>query len=142
VTFIGSGTYTNSRVRDPATGLIRPISVDQEVVMHFEATYDRPQDNLRFGVNLHDHLVSSETEYRVDEISSEYHVFKLGAFIEYKPTPAWTLRVYGNDVVPTHYLRSRLIYGGLRGAAPLSLIERRRLTNGALVGIRVQHDFE
>ena len=142
VTFTGSGTYTNSRVRDPATGLIRAISGEQEVVMHFEATYDRPQDNLRFGVTLHDHLVSSETEYRIDEISSEYHVFKLGAFIEYKPAPAWTLRVYGNDIVPTHYQRNRLIYGGLRGAAPLSLIERRQLTNGALVGIRVQHDFQ
>ncbi len=142
VTFTGRGTYTNSRVRDPATRLIRPISGDQEVVMHFETTYDRPQDNLRFGLSLHDHLVTPETEYRIDEISSEYHLFKLGAFIEYKPTPAWTLRVFGEDMVPTFYQRSRLIYGGLRGAAPLSLIERRRLTTGAQIGIRIQHDFQ
>jgi hypothetical protein len=142
VTFTGSGTYTNSRVRDPATGFIRPISGDQEVVMHFEATYDRPQDNLRFGVNLHDHLITAETEYRIDEISAEYHVFKLGAFIEHKPAPDWTLRVFANDMAPSHYMRTRAIYGGLRGATPLSLIERRRLTTGAQIGIRVQHDFQ
>ena len=141
VTFTGSGTYTNSRVRDPATGEIRAISGDQKVVMHFETTYDRPADNLRFGVTLHDHLVASETEYRIDEISSEYHLYKLGAFIEYKPVPAWTMRVYGNDVVPTHYQRNRQIYGGLRGVSALSQIERRHLTNGALIGLRVQHDF-
>ena len=142
VTFTGRSTYTNSRVRDTATGVIRPISGDQEVVMHFEATYDRPQDNLRFGLNLHDHLVTPETDYRIDEISAEYHLFKLGAFIEHKPVPDWTLRVFANDMVPSHYMRTRSIYGGLRGASPLSLIERRQLTTGALIGIRVQHDFQ
>ncbi len=142
LTFIGRGTYTNSRVRDQATGQIRPISGDQEVVMHFEATYDRPEDNLRFSIALHDHLVTSETEYRIDEISAEYHLYKLGAFIEYKPATRWTLRVFGNDLVPTFYQRNRQIFGGLRGASPLSLIERRRLTTGTQVGLRIQYEFE
>lgn len=141
VTFTGSGTYTNSRVRDPATGVIRPISDDQEVVMHYEVTYDRPQDNLRFGVNLHDHLVTPETSYRIDQIQAEYHVFKLGGFVEYKAAPTWTVRLYGQDLAPSHYMRTREIYNGLRGAVPLSQIERRQLTNGALFGLRVQHEF-
>ena len=110
--------------------------------MHFEATYDRPQDALRFGVTMHDHLITSETEYRIDEISAEYHVFKLGAFIEHKPAPDWTLRVYANDMAPSFYNRTRSIYAGLRGAAPLSLIEYRRLTTGTLIGVRIQHDFQ
>ncbi len=78
VTFTGSGSYTHSRVRNPATGIIRPISGDQEVVMHFEATYDRPEDDLRFGLTLHDHLVTAETEYRIDEISAEYQCLQAG----------------------------------------------------------------
>lgn len=110
--------------------------------MYFEATYDRPEDNLRFGIALHDHLVTSETEYRIDEISAEYHLYKLGAFIEYKPATRWTLRVFGNDLVPTFYQRNRQIFGGLRGASPLSLIERRRLTTGTQVGLRIQYEFE
>lgn len=141
VTFTGRGTYTNSRVRDPATGLIRPISDDQEVVMHYEVTYDRPADNLRFGVNLHDHLVTTETSYRIDQIQAEYHTFKLGGFVEYKPAPTWTVRLYGQDLAPNHYLRTREIYPGLRGAVPLSQIERRHLANGALFGLRIQHEF-
>lgn len=141
VTFTGSGTYTNSRVHDPATGRIRPISDDQEVVMHYEATYDRPQDNLRFGINLHDHLVTPETSYRIDQISAEYHTFKLGGFVEYKPARDWTVRLYGNDLAPNHYMRTRDIYNGLRGAVPLSQIERRQLSNGALFGLRIQHEF-
>lgn len=141
VTFTGSGTYTNSRVRDPATGLIRPISDDQELVMHYEATYDRPQDNLRFGINLHDHLVTTETSFRIDQIQAEYHTFKIGGFVEYKPAPAWTVRLYGNELAPSHYMRTRYIYPGLRGAVPLSQIERRQLTNGGLFGLRIQHEF-
>lgn len=141
VTFTGNGTFTNSRVRDPATGQIRRISIDQQANMRFEATYDRPEENLRYGLLLHDHFATSEIGYRIDEIISEYHVYKLGAFIEYKPAPTWTLRVFANDMVPTHYQRDRLMYAGLRGAAPLSLIERRSLTTGAQFGIRIQHEF-
>jgi hypothetical protein len=38
-------------------------------------------------------------------------------------------------------MRTRFIYNGLRGAVPLSQIERRRLTNGAVFGLRIQHEF-
>ena len=51
------------------------------------------------------------------------------------------MRLYGQDLAPNHYLRTREIYPGLRGAVPLSQIERRHLANGALFGLRIQHEF-
>lgn len=141
VTVKGSGKLLNSRVRDPATGVIRPISGDQRFGTNWEVTYDIPEDGLRFGLNTHDHDREPEVDYRIDQISGEYHQLKVGGFVEYKPSPAWTVRFYGNDLSPSSYFRTREIYNGLRGTVPLSQIERRRLTNGALLGLRIQHEF-
>jgi outer membrane receptor protein involved in Fe transport len=141
VTVKADATLLDSRVRDPATGVIRPISGDQPFGTHVDVTYDLPEHNLRLGGNFHDHAQTKQAEYRIDEISSSFHQVKLGAFIEHKPAPAWTVRLYGNELAQTASFRDRQIYGGQRGAAPLTLIERRSLNNGAMFGLRIQHEF-
>jgi hypothetical protein len=106
-----------------------------------EITYDMPARNMQLGMTLHTHADARELEYRIDEISTSYHDFKLGVFTEYKPSPVWTVRVFGRDLAQTAAYRNREVYAGLRGSAPLSFIERRKLSNGAVVGVNVQHDF-
>jgi hypothetical protein len=134
-------TVLYSRVRDPATGKIRYISGDQPFGTHAEATYDWPEYNLRLGATYHDHGQTRQTEYRIDETSASFHQVKLGAFIEHKPSPAWTVRLYGDELSQTASFRERRIFSGLRGSAPLSLVERRSLGNGAMFGLRIQHEF-
>jgi hypothetical protein len=142
VTVKGSGTLLASRVRDPATGAIRAISGDQRFSTQWDVTYDLPRQDLRLGVSYHDHGQTPETEYRIDEVVEQFHQVKLGAFVEYKPAPGWTVRLYGDDLGQTAFYRNRFIYAGLRGVAPLDLIERRSLGNGALFGVRIQHEFQ
>ena len=61
--------------------------------------------------------------------------------MEYKPTPDWTLRLFDRDVMQTSSYRDRYVYSGLRGTAPLSYIEYRRLDSGAVMGLNIQHDL-
>ena len=140
-TLKADATVLYSRVRDPATGKIRYISGDQPFGTHAEATYDWPEYNLRLGATYHDHGQTRQTEYRIDETSASFHQVKLGAFIEHKPSPAWTVRLYGDELSQTASFRERRIFSGLRGSAPLSLVERRSLGNGAMFGLRIQHEF-
>jgi hypothetical protein len=148
VTVKADATWRHSRVRDPATGVYRRIVGGQTFggpsfvfTSMSEITYDMPARNLQLGMTLHTHADARELEYRIDEISTSYHDFKLGIFAEYKPSPVWTVRVFGRDLAQTAAYRNREVYAGLRGSAPLSFIERRKLSNGAVVGVNVQHDF-
>jgi len=148
VTVKGEATWRHSRVRDPATGVYRRIVGGQTFggpsfvfTSMSEITYDMPARNLQLGMTLHAHADARELEYRIDEISTNYHGFKLGVFAEYKPSPVWTMRVFGRDLAQTAAYRNREVYAGLRGSAALSFLERRSLSNGAVFGVNVQHDL-
>ena len=148
VTITGQALWHHSRVRDPATGQFRQIVGGQTAgspAYNFSSTsqitYDIPEWSLRLGADLHTHANSHETDYRIDEIDPSHHAFKLGIFAEYKPTPDWTLRLFGRDMAQTAAYRDRYVYSGLRGIAPLSYIEYRQLSNGAVMGLDLQHDF-
>jgi hypothetical protein len=94
---------------------------------------------LRLGATFHHY--ARGFDYRIDEISSSYHGIKLGAFIEYKPVPDWTLRLFGNDLAQSAFFRDCDLYGGLWGQVPLAQVEHRILNNGALVGLHIQRNF-
>jgi hypothetical protein len=51
------------------------------------------------------------------------------------------VRVFARDIAQTAAYRDRYVYSGLRGTAPLSFVEYRKLNNGAVFGMDVQHDF-
>jgi len=148
VTVKGEAAWRHSRVRDPATGTYRKIVGGQTFggpsfafATTNEITYDIPKNNLQLGLTVHTHGGIQEIEYRIDEISTNHHDVKLGAFVEYKPTPVWTIRAFGRDVAQATSYRDRDVYAGLRGSAPLRFVEHRKLNNGAVVGINVQHDL-
>jgi hypothetical protein len=139
LTLTSDNSFEYSRVRDPAAGVKRRFSGYQPFNINAELDYDIPEMNLRLGATFHDD--ARGFDYRIDEISSSYHGIKLGAFLEYKPVPDWTLRLFGNDLAQSAFFRDRDLYAGLRGQAPLAQVEHRSLNNGALVGIHVQRNF-
>ncbi len=136
VTVKGDGRMMDSRTRDPATGQERRISGHVPFRVNLEVTYDMPQDNLRWGATFHDD--ARTFEYRIDEVTTTYHDIKPGAYVEYKPTPNWNFRLYGRDIGQTAFYREREIYSGLRGSSALDYVEKRKLNDGALIGINIQ----
>ncbi len=59
-------------------------------------THDLPQWNLRWGAELD--AVSHGTDYRIDEVTSTHNPSRLEVFAEYKPSTAWTVRIYGMNL--------------------------------------------
>jgi outer membrane receptor protein involved in Fe transport len=139
VTLRFDGTLRHSRVTDPVTGRPRRISGSTPLSGRIELTHDLNALNLRWGVSFE--LPEQETDYRIDEIDGRHHVSHLDAFVEYRPLPAWTVKLFAQDLAQSPYVRDRLLYDGLRGWAPLAAEERRALNNGALLGLNVRYDF-
>jgi outer membrane receptor protein involved in Fe transport len=133
------GTARHSRISDPVTGRARRFSGSEPLEGHADLTQDLPAWKLRWGLGFS--LPSQETDYRIDEIDDRHHVSRLSAFVEYRPAPAWRLRLFGQDLAQPAYVRDRRLYDGLRGSVPLDHEERRSLNNGALLGLNIQFDF-
>lgn len=140
--------YRRSRVHDPLTGVVRVMNGGQTgniQVFQFQTqdtiTYDFPEQNLRLGMDFHNHGNSQERDFRVDEVDDNNHGFKLGFFAQFKPTPQWTIRVFDRDAFQTSGLRDREVYSGPRNTSPISFLERRLLSNGAVYGLDVQYTF-
>jgi outer membrane receptor protein involved in Fe transport len=139
VTLRFDGTLRHSRITDPVTLVPRRISGSTPLTGRIDLTHDLKALNLRWGISLA--LPEQETDYRIDEIDDRHHVSHLDAFIEYRPLPDWTIRLFAQDLAQSPYVRDRLLYDGLRGQAPLAAEERRALNNGALMGLNIRYDF-
>jgi outer membrane receptor protein involved in Fe transport len=139
MTLQADGTLRHSRLADPLTGAGRRFSGSEPLEGRLAFTHDLPSWNLRWGWDFR--LATAETDYRIDEIDRRHHVSRLGAFVEYRPAPAWTVRLFGQDLAQPSYVRERLLYDGLRSAAPPDRREVRALNNGALLGLNMRFDL-
>lgn len=139
LTLQASGELRETRMRDLVTGTLRGFSGSEPHGGEIGFTHDLPQWNLRWGMEFEAHAYA--TDYRIDEVSRSFNPSSLEAFVEYKPSPDWTLRLFGQDLTKIPYRRERLVYGGLRNIAALSYREVRQLNNGALYGFNIQYNF-
>jgi len=131
--------YTNSRVRDPATGLERRISEDKPLEGFVKLTHDIPAAHLRWGINYE--LPTISRANKIDEIQTDRAGGRLDVFVEYKPTPRWTARLFAKNLTDNPTTRTREIYAGVRGASALRLTEQRVLRSGPYAGLNVQWSF-
>jgi outer membrane receptor protein involved in Fe transport len=139
VTLNAAGTLSDTRLRDPVTGILRPFSGEEPQEGALGFTQDLPRWKLRWGGEYD--LAASEVDYRIDEVDSRHHPSRLRLFAEFRPSPAWTVRLFGEELAQSPFRRERLIYDGLRGSAKPDYRELRRLNNGALLGVNLQYDF-
>ncbi len=131
--------YRRSRVEDPATGERRAISGDADFEGRIALTHDLPAQHLRWGLTYV--AASEEREFKIDEIEADRLSGRLEAFVEYKPDPNWTLRLFAKNLTDSPAVRTRQIYAGLRGTSPLDYVEKRVLRSGPYVGVTVQRSF-
>jgi hypothetical protein len=139
LTLTGEAQLRDTRVRDLVTGSLRPFSGSQPFGGEIGFTHDLPQWNLRWGAEMD--FVTHGTDYRIDEVTRVHNPSQLEIFAEYKPSPAWTLRVFGQDLTANPHVRDRIVYGGLRNTAPVNFRELRHLNNGAIYGMTLQYNF-
>jgi outer membrane receptor protein involved in Fe transport len=129
-----------SRVTDPATGLARSISdaPPLEGAVHF--TQDLPARHLRWGIDAT--LAEDKPEYRFDEVRHDRTAARLAVFAEWRPAPAWSLRLHADNLTDGEVVRRREQYAGPRGTSDLKRIETRVMTHGAFAGLTLRRSFD
>jgi len=135
-----AGNLNHSEVTDPATGQPRPFSGNQPFDGWVSLTKDMPKQRLRLGMTVAS--PSDYPYYKANEFERDRYPARLSAFVEYRPRPQWTVRLFGERLTQAPTLRDRTIYDGLRGATAIAYVEDRALNTGMMLGINVQHTFQ
>jgi outer membrane receptor protein involved in Fe transport len=135
-----AGNLTQSDVIDPATGQSRAFSGDHPFDGWISLTKDMPRRRLRWGMTLASPSV--DQSYRANEFRRDQYPARLSAFVEYRPRPQWTVRLFGERMTQIPTYRDRTIYDGLRGSSDIAYVEERALNTGMMLGINIQHTFQ
>jgi outer membrane receptor protein involved in Fe transport len=132
-------TWQNSEVRDPQTGNKRRISGQRPDNIEVSYRQDLPEQNLTFGLTWF--AGWSERYFRLEEVQSlELRNF-FASFIEYKPTPQFTLRAELNNFDPYRFTIERQVFDGPRGTSDLSFVETERRNSQVIGMLRARWTF-
>ena len=132
-------TYIRSRVVDPTTAALRPISrlIPLSAAAHY--SQDLPRAHARWGVDVR--LPESQRQFRFDEVRYDRKGLLVGTYAEYNPVPAWRIRVAGENLTSRTRQRTRSLYDGPRNTQPLDETEERRLRFGRYFSISARRTF-
>lgn len=139
-TLLANGNLSDTRVRDLVTGQVRQFSGAAPHDGEIGFTHDIPAWNIRWGGEYD--FSNYSTDFRIDEVNRNHNTSSLEFFVEYKPSNAWTFRLFGEHLSQIPYQRERTVYAGLRNIAPVTFHELRQTNYGALYGLNVQFNFE
>lgn len=135
----GSATFLRSRVTDPATGARRIITADKPVEGEVNLSQDLMDGRLSWGVDVK--LAEREYEFRFDEVRRETEALRLGTWVEYRPAPAWRLRLEAANLTSSTLRDRRERFGGSRSTSMIEAIERRRIDTTPLLQLSVRRSF-
>jgi hypothetical protein len=112
-----------SSLRDPVTGIHRPISGqrNQRVTFEFDQDLTAWRSSWGFGYQP---ISSSWRNYRIDQISKiGIHVPYTYLFWTYNPAPDWNLKIEADNVTPYRFELEQDIYTGPRNSGSLARIQ-------------------
>lgn len=135
----GTGTWLHSRVRDPTTGELRRISLDEPFTGSLTVTDDIPRLDSTWTVELTSG--TRQTSYLIDEIDSEIEASNLNISWEYKPRPGLAILAQLTNVTRHSLERLQEIYGGLRSERPLAETDRFRVRIPAAFYLRIRRSW-
>lgn len=132
--------FNHSRVRDPLTGLARPISGTRDAFLSLEFRRDVPRSPLAWGGGVD--IGHNARGYRLGEIfnSREGPVFD-SLFIEHKNVLGLTVRAQVVNLLDARHRLDRDVYDGRRTVAPLAYRLHAEQLIGPLFNFRVSGSF-
>ena len=129
-----------SRLRDPFTGEGRQFSGFTDRVVNIQFRRDVPASDWAYGAGIE--YSHNQPRYRSNQVDLIYEGPVFGSvFIENKDVLGLTVRA---DVINFNNARSRrerVIYGGLRSAAPVTSVESRDRLIGPIFSLSVRGTF-
>lgn len=135
----GALTLLRSRVVDPQTGARRIISEDRPVEGEFGIVHDLPGGRWSWGADLS--LAQRERQFRFDQVRTERVGAALGAYVEFRPAPAWRLRLEAENLTSRTLREVREDYDGPRGVDGVQSLENLRLRTTPIVSFSIRRTF-
>lgn len=143
-----SGTRQWSRVTDPTTATLRPITDLNPLEYSVDLRQDLPRWRADWGASFLTPCSKSSTtkgctksEYRFNEIDIYRATPTINIFAEYQPWKGTSFRIEADNVLQQRYNRVVNIYAGPRNAFPLSYADDRSLTSSASVVVSLRKTF-
>ena len=133
-------TWRSTDVTDPVTLTSRSQTQVHPLDMEAHFIQELPSIRSDFGVDLQGGW--TETYYRFDEVDTIHFGTRINAYFEYKPTPAWRIRIQGINLFSQGIQKTYAYSDGPRNAFPVaSLVDYRSQQIGPLVNIGVRRTF-
>lgn len=132
--------WRRSRVTDPVTGTLRPISKEKPTEGHIQLTQNLPALYLNWGITL-SHLGDRKTKYSFDKIERESKSASWTVFVERRIGTHWRVRAEATDLFGRNHTDTRGKYAGPRSGAALKEIERRELGTTGYVSVTIRRSL-
>ena len=133
-------SFERSRVKDPLTGLSRPISETQDRAVEIEFRHDLPKSDWAYGFYFNNHHF--QNYYRLSEVGLEWEGPNwAGLFVENKNVLGLTVRAAINNVLGARNRRDRTVYEGFRDRSAIGFIEHRNRLIGPIFRFSVSGNF-
>lgn len=113
-----------AQVRDPLTGLMRPMSDIQNRLLEISYRHDIPNSALAYGFDFNTYHF--QNYYRLGEVGLGYEgpTFA-GVFVEHKNVLGLTLRASASNLLNGRNRFDRTVWDGRRNSAPVLFTEHR-----------------
>lgn len=131
------GSWVNTEVTDPTTGVLRRTSGNAGFIPTVGWTHDIQSWRINYSIEWQAYF--EDTTFRIDELAYEHFRDVVTAFVEYKPDPNWTLRLQFNQIGSIETLRTA--YFGPRNAFGVAFTDARRIDPDWRIQFRVRRTF-
>jgi outer membrane receptor protein involved in Fe transport len=133
-------TWRSTNVIDPITLTSRSQTQVHPLDAEAHFTQDLPMIKSDFGIDWQGGW--TETYYRFAEIDSIHYGTRFNAYFEYKPTPAWRIRIQGINLFSQGIQKTYAYSAGPRNTFPVaSLVDYRSQQTGPLINVGVRRIF-
>lgn len=132
--------FERTRVRDPLTGLSRPISDTRDYWLSLELRRDVPRTQLAWGLNAdYGHVTPS---VYLTEVSRSYEgpVFA-GGYLEHKDVAGLTVRIAIQNVLNARHRLDRAVYDGRRTMSLLLFRQEANQLIGPILRLSIRGTF-
>lgn len=129
-----------SRLKDPLTGLDRPISNTQDLAIELGFRHDIPGSKLAWGFGFaHVHF---ENYFRLGETGLGWEGPNWAdVFVEHKDVAGLTVRLGVNNLLNARNRFDRVVHTGWRDRTPVAFVESRNRLIGPIFSLRVSGNF-
>jgi len=132
--------FDRSRVKDPLTGELRPISGNRTHFIDATLRHDVPRTPIAWGATF-----SNDDYTRNYYLTEVYHSREgpwwLGAFVEHKNLAGLTVRADVSNLLNARHRLDRTVYAGRRTVAPIAFIQRNNQLIGPIFSLSVKGSF-